>query len=175
MNCRRDTILYGFHVIVAIKVAAFNIGDATMNKNRFCRNIRSEILNAIQHNAAINGQLTAPVADDRIRRHKRIDFHPERASSGNFKGRTALHINQAAKYILISIHGVSNKPNLCSNFQMVVCTGRNVYRRLFRFKISPSYQSMNRDTVVSRIVIHPDYFNVITCPRLQKTLHFSIG
>ena len=93
MNCRSDTIIYGCHIIVAINVATFNIGDATINKNRSCRNIRSEILNATQHNAAINGQLTAPVADDRITRHKRIDFHPERASSGNFKGRTALHIN----------------------------------------------------------------------------------
>ena len=93
MNCRSDPITCGFHVIVAINVAAFNIGDATIDINRSCRNIRSEILNAIQRNAAINGQLSAPVADDRIRRHKCIDFHPDRASSGNFKGRTALHIN----------------------------------------------------------------------------------
>ena len=78
---------------MAINVAAFNIGDATINKNRSCRNIRSEILNAIQRNAAINGQLAAPVVDDRIRRHKCIDFHPDRAGSGNFKGRTAFHIN----------------------------------------------------------------------------------
>ena len=58
---------------------------------------------------------------------------------------------------------------------MVVCTGRNIYRRLGRYKIFPCYQYTNRDTVVSRIVIHPDYFNVITCPRLQKALHLSIG
>ena len=93
MNCRSDPITCGFHVIVAINVAAFNIGDATIDINRSCRNIRSEILNAIQRNAAINGQLTAPVVDDRIRRHKRIEFHPERAGSGNCKGRTAFHIN----------------------------------------------------------------------------------
>ena len=53
MNCRSDPITCGFHVIVAINVAAFNIGDATIDINRSCRNIRSEILNAIQRNAAI--------------------------------------------------------------------------------------------------------------------------
>ena len=71
---------------MAINVATFNIGDATFNKNRSCRNIRMKILNAIQRNIAINGQLAAPVADDHIPRSKRIDFHPERTGSGNFKG-----------------------------------------------------------------------------------------
>ena len=71
---------------MAINVATFNIGDAAIDPNRSCRNIRSEILNAIQRNAAINGQLAAPVVDDRILRSKRIDFHPERTGSGNFKG-----------------------------------------------------------------------------------------
>ena len=86
MNCRSDIITCGSHIIVANNVTTFNIGDAAMDINRSCRNIRGHTLIATQRNAAINGQLAAPVADDRITRHKRIDFHPESAGSGNFKG-----------------------------------------------------------------------------------------
>ena len=160
---------------MAINVATFNIGDAAIDPNRSCRNIRGEILNAIQRNAAINGQFAAPVVDDRILHSKRIDFHSERTGSGNFKGRTAFHINQAAKYILISILAISNKPNICSNFQMMVCTGLNDYRRLGRFKVSPGCQSANRNAIVSRVIIHPDHFNIIACWRFQKALHLIIG